>query len=141
MERKKDWFEKISLNEPLFKPVFPKPFSELDKMAREVYDSCDSKTPYGLKDEGDQYVMSVNLGGCAPKDDEITVNLEYDVLEVSYEHVDEGLVCGKGDHYYASHKQSTKAVVPCDADQNTIEAHFDEKEECRKQNGSKKYSY
>lgn len=80
----------------------------------------------GFQDLDDHYEMVTELGGNGDvKEDAVKIELLHDegpaYVKVTYEHKTET------EHSHYSHSQTTTVTLPKDADEETVSAHFDEK--------------
>ena len=80
----------------------------------------------GFQDFGDHYEMVTELGGNGDvKEDAVKIELLHEdtgaYVKVTYEHNT------KTEHSHYSHSQTTCVTLPKDADEETVSAHFDEK--------------
>lgn len=77
----------------------------------------------GFQDKKDHYEMVTELGGNKNiKEDDVKIELlNNDYVKITYEHS----VTTEHSHY--THLETTGATLPKDADENTVSAHFDER--------------
>ena len=146
---KRNWFDSIEdkvpavafdeFNLPVFKTgmnlaktLFGEPF-DLDNVNEHITpfdDFMAALESFGFKDKGDHYEMVTDLGGqrnnTRASEDAVKVELtgkDNRTVEITYEHS-----TSTDEKCFYSHSQRTSATLPADADEETIKAYFDEKD-------------
>lgn len=160
MAEKKNWYDSVndklsnrkfevnipSLNRNKFIGSF---FGEpIDLHLTPISDLMEELEGFGFQDMGDYYEMVTNLGGTRGDNESLQESVKVKLtgnnnrtVEVTYEHS-----TSEDEECFYSHSQKTCVTLPNDADDKTLEAHFDEddnvvitvkKEEIRKQPNSR----
>lgn len=142
---KKNWFETINDRVPAkafkrnyvddyFWPIIRDGFQNAlfgDEGAVPIGDLMEELEGVGFQDRVDHYEFVTELVGNGDvKEDAVKIELLHESLlkenrgayvKVTYEHKTET------EHSFYSHSQTTTVTLPVDADENTVSAHFDEK--------------
>ncbi len=140
---KRNWYETIGDNVPM-KFEFNLPrfennlnhlsdlFSTADpfgfKSIGRIDDLMSDLEGFGFQDKGSYYEMVMNLGGQKGEgevpEDAVKIELggkDGRIVKITYEHS-----TSEDENCFYSHSQRTKVMLPADADDNTIKAHFND---------------